>query len=218
MWNRTKLSTALGAAAILTVSAACQQDNPTSAQLQDPGASSQDSTFATNTNRRFDQVERLGNPLTAEVFIQKREHDAYDALPAKQDPAHFTDDIVDFVRNVGGRQPAYADAIAAALVGTSAANPGDKIAVFTTRAAGINATNSATAATVGWLSNVLDPANGYGGRKIMGDDVVDKGLSVVFGTALGNTDHVTPSLVSDNVSANDRTATTTFPYFPTPNP
>jgi hypothetical protein len=214
MWTWKRLPTALAVLSILAVSGACD-DDPTS--LGDSGMSSQDTTFMTNQTRRFDQVERLGNPLTAEVFVQKREHDAYDALPARQDPEHFTDDIVNFVTSVAGREAAYGTAIAGALVGTPA-NPGDKIAVFTTRAAGVTAASMGTAANVGWLSWVLDPVNGYGGRKPMGDDVVDKGLGVVFGSALGNTANVSPGLVSDNVNANDKTPSTNFPYFAGPTP
>ena len=47
-------------------------------------------------------------------------------------------------------------------------------------------------------------ANGYGGRKLQGDDVVDKGLAVIFGSALGNNANVSPGLVTDNVDANDK--------------
>ena len=66
-------------------------------------------------------------------------------------------------------------------------------------------------ANVGWLTYVLDPANGYGGRKLMGDDVVDKGLAVTFGNALGNNNNVSPGLVTDNVN-DPRAESVEFPY------
>src|SRR5687768_16730262 len=92
----TRITASLALLSVVVV-AACEQEGSTSPQLTDPQVASFDSTFSSNPNRRFDQVERLGNPLTAEVFIQKREHDAFDAFPARQDPVHFTDDIVAFM-------------------------------------------------------------------------------------------------------------------------
>lgn len=212
---RSKITGALAALAV-TFAGACEQDELTGLAGQGAGVAAFDSTFASNTARRFDQVERLGNPLTMEVFVEKREHDAYDAYPARQDPDHFTDDVVAFVTTVAKREASYGAAIAGALLGTPA-NRGDKIAVFTTRASGTTAANMATAANVGWLSHVLAPNTGYGGRKLSGDDVVDKGLSVTFGNALGNNANVSAGLVTDNVAENDKAALATFPYLPAPN-
>ncbi len=215
MPNRKTFPAATALLAI-TALAACDRE-PTGATVN-PGETAfaaTDSTFATNPGRRFAQIERHGNPLSMEVFVEKREHDAYDAFEAARDPFHFTDDYVAFVTTVAKRDEAYARAIAGALLGTPQA-PGDMIRVFTARAPGVTAANSATAATVGWLTHVLDPANGYGGRKLMGDDAVDKGTAVVFGTALGNTTNVSPGLVGDNVNENDKAALTTFPYLPAP--
>ena len=212
---RSKLTGALAALAVMAAGA-CDQEEPTGLAGNGAGMAAFDSTFASNSARRFDQVERLGNPLTMEVFVEKREHDAYDAYPARQDPDHFTDDVVAFVTTVAKREASYGAAIAGALLGTPA-NRGDKIAVFTTRASGVTAANMGTAANVGWLSHVLDATNGYGGRKLAGDDVVDKGLSVTFGNALGNNTNVSAGLVTDNVPANDKAPLTTFPYLPAPN-
>ena len=72
-------------------------------------------------------------------------------------------------------------------------------------------TDKATS-TAGWLSWAL--ANGWGGRKLS-DDVVDAGLSAIFGPLL-DPNNVTPGLATDNV-ASDSQFLTTFPYLANPN-
>lgn len=158
-----------------------------------------------NTTTTFDQIERLGNPLVSEVFVDKREHGHFNSSGPSDDVAQFRDDIARFVTTVAGRGQGYADAVAAALTP-------DVLLVRTDRTGG-----GPFGANVGWLTYVLDPASGYGGRKLMGDDVVDKGLAVVFGNALGNNAGVSPGLVTDHVDANDRPHTAAFPYVATPN-
>jgi hypothetical protein len=160
-----------------------------------------------NTTSTFAQLERLGNPLVSEVFVEKREHGHYNVDIPSEDNANFRDDIIGFMTGVAGRDAAYAGAVASALVGG-----GDMLVVRLDKVGG-----GAAGANVGWLTYVLDPANGYGGRKLSGDDVVDKGLAVIFGNVLGNNANVNPGLVTDNVDANDRTHTTTFPYLAGPN-
>ncbi len=178
----------------------------------------QTDTIRLGSNLILAQVERLGNPLAMEVFVEKRFHALHDVTSPFRDPGNFTDDYVLFITTVAGRSEAYAMAIAGALLGT-AANPGDKLQVFTNRAPGVTAVtaNDPANMTVGWLTHVLDPVNGYGGRKLRGDDTVDKGASVVFGTALGNTANVSPGLVTDNVGNTNPAPLATFPYFPGPN-
>jgi len=155
-----------------------------------------------NTARVFTQLERLGNPLVSEVFVEKREHGHYNVDIPSEDNANFRDDLTTFMTTVAGRDAAYAAAVATALVGS-----GDMLVVRMDKVGG-----GPAGANVGWLSYVLDPANGYGGRKLTGDDVVDKGLGVIFGNALGNNTSVSPGLVTDNVDANDRAHSLTFPY------
>lgn len=157
-----------------------------------------------NTTVAFDQMERLGNPLVSEVFIEKREHDHHNTSSPSDDVAQFRDDLARFVTGVAGRDAAYANAVAAALTP-------DMLVVRTDKVGG-----GPFGANVGWLTQVLDPANGYGGRKLQGDDVVDKGLSVIFGNALGNNNNVSPGLVTDNVDANDKAHSATFPYVAAP--
>src|SRR5215212_8902866 len=195
---------ALAAAALL--SAACTDATRTLVEVQPPDTVTvHDTVRIGNTSVTFDQMERLGNPLVSEVFVDKREHGHFNASQPSEDVAQFRDDIARFITTVAGRDPAYANAVAAALTP-------DLLVVRTDKVGG-----GPFGPNVGWLTYVLDPANGYGGRKLQGDDVVDKGLAVIFGNALGNNNNVSPGLVTDNVDANDRAHAATFPYVATPN-
>jgi hypothetical protein len=158
-----------------------------------------------NTAVVFDQIERLGNPLVSEVFVDKREHPHFNTSAPSEDVAQFRDDLSRFMVTVAGRDPAYANAVAAALTP-------DMLVVRTDKVGG-----GPFGANVGWLTYVLDPASGYGGRKLQGDDVVDKGLAVIFGNALGNNNNVSPGLVTDNVDSDERADAAVFPYVATPN-
>jgi hypothetical protein len=158
-----------------------------------------------NTAVVFDQIERLANPLVSEVTIDKREHPHYNTSVPSEDVAQFRPQIARFITTVAGRDQAYANAVAAALTP-------DMLVVRTDKVGG-----GPQGPNVGWLTYVLDPANGYGGRKLQGDDVVDKGLAVIFGNALGNNNNVSPGLVTDNVDADERADALTFPYVAAPN-
>jgi hypothetical protein len=166
----------------------------------------------------FKQVERLANPLAMEVPVEKRFHAQHDVFPPTRDPEFFTDDYIEFITQVAGRSEDYARAIAGVLLGT-ADNPGDKIAVFTNRAPGVTAATandpSGGSPLVGFLSQVLAPDQGYGGRTLV-DDVVDIAAGAVFGTALGNMNNVSPGLVTDNVDSDDVAPLNEFPYFAPP--
>jgi hypothetical protein len=197
---------ALAAAAL--IAAACGDDTRSIVEVQPPDTVTvtiRDTIRIGNTVATFDQMERLGNPLVSEVFVEKREHSHFNVSQPSEDVAQFRDDIVRFITTVAGRDAAYANAVAAALTP-------DMLVVRLDKVGG-----GPYGANVGWLSYVLDPANGYGGRKLQGDDAVDKGLAVIFGSALGNNANVSPGLVTDNVDANDRAHSATFPYLATPN-
>lgn len=153
----------------------------------------------------FDQIERLANPLVSEVTIDKREHGHYNTAVPSEDVAQFRPQIARFITTVAGRDGAYANAVASALTP-------DMLVVRLDKVGG-----GPLGANVGWLTYVLDPANGYGGRKLQGDDVVDKGLAVIFGNALGNNNNVSPGLVTDNVDADERADGVVFPYVATSN-
>jgi hypothetical protein len=146
----------------------------------------------------YDQVDFLGNPLVSEVTILKARHAAYNTTQP-YNSAQFRPETEAFV-TAFGRPQALATILGSVLypdilIVESSKNP----------------------ATAGWLSWAL--ANGWGGRKLT-DDVVDAGLSAIFG------DLVVPDaklcvkftlpLCTDNVGSNDAQFKTTFPYLADP--
>lgn len=145
--------------------------------------------------RAYNQVERLGNPLVSEVFLAKRNHGFHNAGMPSTDVTNHATELKAFVKTVAGRQDNVANTIASVLLPDMLIVQLDKPA------------NSA-----GWLTWAL--ADGYGGRKLT-DDVVDAGLSAIFGPLLSPA-NVTLALASDNVSQNDRAFGTTFPYLAAP--
>ena len=150
---------------------------------------------ASRESRVFTQRERLGNPLVSEVMIQKAHHHEHNTGLPSTDVAAFTDDLTGFITGVAGRDPAYANAIAGALLP-------DMLVTYPRR------DNVNPGTPVFWLSWVF---GGYGGRSLT-DDVVDIGLGALFGSLLGNTNNVTPGLTSDNVATNDIAVGGSFPY------
>jgi len=169
------------------------------------GAACNDSTALTgvDTNRVYNQIERLGNPLVSEVFFPKRDHGLHNnkgpiddtktmALGGTDVPGH----IRSFVSQFPNRTEKTITTLQAVLAP-------DELLVFPNR----------TPATAGWLSWAL--ANGYGGRKLT-DDVVDVGLSAVFGNAVDAAQPVLAGLTSDNVGPSVRSFSTTFPYLEAP--
>ena len=156
-------------------------------------------TIRFNEFRVFNQVERLGNPLVAEVLLQKRDHDFHDAGTPSTDRTNFRTKVIAFITGVAGRSAATAAAIADALLP-------DMLTLQTDKAA----------STAGYLSYVLNP-NAYGGR-LLANDVVDISLLAVFGPLLDPA-NVSPGLVSDNVPSfgGGPVPTATFPYLSAPN-
>ena len=186
----TSLRSAVFGIAVVAVTVAC---NDTAADRN--GLITGMRPVASREGRVFTQRERLGNPLVSEVMIQKAHHQAHNAGMPSTDVGEFTDDLTGFVTGVAGRDPAYANAIAGALLP-------DMLVTYPKR------DNVNPATQVFWLSWAF---GGYGGRKLT-DDVVDIGLGVIFGPLLGNTNNVSPGLTTDNVSNNDVAFGTTFPY------
>lgn len=170
---------ALSALALFAVAACSDDDSSTGPQL----------------DRTYDQIERLGNPLTSEVFLAKRNHGFHNSGNPNTDAANHGVELRAFVRNVGGRNETVANTIASVLL--------PDMLIVQTDKPGTGA---------GWLTWAL--ANAYGGRKLT-DDVVDAGLAAIFGPLLSN-QNVTMQLTTDNVSANDKQFSATFPYLATP--
>jgi hypothetical protein len=145
----------------------------------------------TGNDRVYVQVERLGNPLVSEVFLAKRNHGFHNAGKPSTDVASHATELKAFVTTVAGRDAAVANTLASVLLP-------DMLIVQTDKAT----------TTAGWLTWAL--ANGYGGRKLT-DDVVDAGLSAIFGSLL-SPNNVSAGLTTDNVNQNDKPFMTTFPY------
>jgi hypothetical protein len=159
--------------------------------------SDDDGMAAPTTPRMFNQGQRLGNPLVSEVLLAKRSHPTHGSIGPDQDATLVAPEVVDFLKTVAGRDPAYINAIAPALIP-------DMLIVDTSK----------DPSTAGWLSTTL--SGGWGGRRLQ-DDVVDLALTAVFGSALGDPDHATPQLTTDNVAFDSPNVTTTFPYLAPPN-
>jgi len=161
-------------------------------------ACSDDDTGGTGPGTRmYNQVQRLGNPLVSEVLLSKRDHATHGSIGPDQDAALVAPLVVDFMTSVAGRDPAYIQAIAPALIP-------DVLVVDTSK----------DPSTAGWLSTTL--SGGYGGRKLQ-DDVADLALTAIFGSALGDAAHATPELTTDNVPFDSPGVTSTFPYLGPPN-
>jgi hypothetical protein len=147
----------------------------------------------------YEQVEFLGNPLVSEVTIEKANHDSYNRTQP-YNTAVFGPQSLAFINFFRSGQPDVANTLGAVLYP-------DMLIVE----------SSKSPATAGWLSWAL--ANGWGGRKLS-DDVVDAGLSAIFGKILNPTgaycDNFTLPLCTDNVPANDKAFSSTFPYLASP--
>jgi hypothetical protein len=159
--------------------------------------SSNDSTAP--TTREYNQVQRLGNPLVSEVFLAKRDHAYHGSIGPADDAAAFSATVAAFPAAFG-RAPVIGTTLSAVLLP-------DMLIVQLDQP-----TN-----TSGWLSWAL--ANGWGGRNLS-DDVVDAGLTAIFGPLLGDAanqlcPNFTLPLCTDNVPDPGR-HTTTFPYLKPP--
>jgi len=165
------------------------------------GSACNDSTELTgvDTNRIYTQIERLGNPLVSEVFFPKRDHGLHNNKTPIDDSkamAQGGSDVPGHIRSFVSQFPNRTEKTITTLQAVLAP---DELLVFPNRAP----------ASAGWLSWAL--ANGYGGRKLS-DDVVDVGLSAVFGNALDAAQPVLTGLTSDNVGPSVRSFSTTFTY------
>jgi Domain of unknown function (DUF4331) len=191
-WNATRLA---GSALVtLLLATGCSETSPTTVTSE-----ANQSRSGAQGAAVYDQVDFLGNPLVAEVTILKSNHDAYNrTMPYASDT--FRQQTEDFIVNVGGRPRAYAQVVAGVL------HP-DMLIVD----------SSKPAASAGWLSWAL--SSGYGGRKLT-DDVVDIGLYAIFSSLLSpDGASCAPGalpLCTDNVNANDKPFSSTFPYLAAP--
>ncbi len=148
---------------------------------------------------RYEQVEFLGNPLVSEVTIVKANHDRYNRTQP-YNTAEFGPQSLAFINAFRGGQPEVANTLGAVLYP-------DMLIVESGR----------NPATSGWLSWAL--ANGWGGRNLS-DDVVDAGLSAIFGKIVSPNGAYCENgqlpLCTDNVPANDKAFPGRFPYLASP--
>src|SRR5206468_1825960 len=97
------------------------------------------------TERAYNQIQRLGNPLVSEVFLAKRSHPVHGATGPAQDVTLISAELKAFVANVAGRNATVQNTLAAVLLPDGLIIQTDK-----------------DPASAGWLSWAL--ANGWGGR------------------------------------------------------
>lgn len=209
---RTRIAKLFTASALLalTVTAGCADETPTGI------AGATDNKVSGNGARVYEQVEFLGNPLVAEVTIVKANHDAYNrTMPYA--PSAFRSETESFIVNVAGRPAGYAGLVASVLYSTGVTGS-DMLIVD----------SSAPAGSAGWLrwvppiNAVYNGGNavaGYGGRRLA-DDVVDIGLYAIFSNLLSPAGaSCAPGMLplcTDNVDANDKPFSNTFPYLAAP--
>jgi hypothetical protein len=192
-WNATRLAgSALVALALAT---GCSGDGSPTAVGSPTAARS----GGAPESKVYDQIDFLGNPLVAEVTIAKANHNAYNrTMPYASDT--YRPETESFIVNVAGRPLAYAQVVSSVLYR-------DMLIVDASK----------PASSAGWLSWAL--ANGYGGRRLT-DDVVDIGLYAIFSSLLSaDGASCAPGalpLCSDNVNANDKPFSSTFPYLAAP--
>ena len=153
---------------------------------------SSNSVTGLSADRVYVQIDRLGNPLVSEVFFPKRDHGLHNNSTPSTDVANGFPAKIKAFTDGFSRGATIGNTLGAVLIP-------DMLLVFPNRAP----------ATAGWLSWAL--ANGYGGRKLT-DDVVDAGLTAIFGNLLDPSATVLPGLTSDNISTSTRTYLSTFPY------
>ncbi|HEV7704507.1 MAG TPA: DUF4331 family protein [Gemmatimonadaceae bacterium] len=151
------------------------------------------------STREYNQVQRLGNPLVSEVFLAKKDHAFHGSVGPSADVAAFAPTVKAFPAGFG-RDAVIGNTLASVLLPDMLIVQLDK-----------------PASSAGWLSWAL--ADGYGGRTLS-DDVVDAGLTAIFGPLLGDPTHKVCDnfalpLCTDNVADPGR-HTDTFPYLKPP--
>ena len=197
-WTRS-LAVACVLGSALTLAACADESNARGAT--DPTASTRtdDAVGESDDDVKYEQVEFLGNPLVSEVTIVKANHDRYNRTQP-YNTAEFGRQSLAFINTFRPNQPVVANTLGAVLYP-------DMLIVESSKAP----------STSGWLSWAL--ANGWGGRNLS-DDVVDAGLSAIFGTVITSAGAYCPNgqlpLCTDNVPMNDKPFARTFPYLASP--
>src|SRR3954470_6365750 len=100
-----RLPAALRLALVCLVAAAC-----------DDGSDIVASTNPVDANRVYNQIERIGNPLVSEVFLEKRDHGFHNSGAPSTDVSQFKTKLESFVRNVPGRNTTVQTTLSAVLL------------------------------------------------------------------------------------------------------
>jgi hypothetical protein len=145
----------------------------------------------------FVQKDQMGRPAVNTVFVSSSSKDAFNTTIPSQQGAMFQSM---FEANLTGLSPAYA-------------NPGDANALGLTASAftGLLATDVLNVSLDG-KTTFFDGTNVLTGRALA-DDVITVELLLIFG---GEDFTENPTLSDDNVDANDKDFSTSFPYLASP--
>lgn len=145
----------------------------------------------------FIQADQMGRPAINTVFVGADKKDAFNTTPPSQQAAAYKSS---FEAGLKGLSPAYAKA-------------GDKnaLGLDAPTFASVLATDVLSVSTTG-KTTFFDGTNVLTGRALA-DDVISVELLLIFG---GETGGENPTLSDDNVSKNDKTFLTSFPYLAKP--
>lgn len=153
--------------------------------------------IATDFSGSFAQKDQLGRPAVNTVFVSSASKDEFNVTVPSQQGAKFQSM---FEANLTGLSPAYANTGDANALGLDAAT-------FT----GLLATDVLNVSLDG-TTTFYDGTNVLTGRALA-DDVITVELLLIFG---GEDFSENPTLSNDNVDANDKDFSTSFPYLASP--
>lgn len=139
----------------------------------------------------YQQDDQMGRPAINTVFIAPANKDKFNTTPPSSQNAAFASEISAKLTAFG---------YTSNILGLNNAG-------FT----GVLATDVLTAATVG-TTTFYDGTNVLTGRTLA-DDVINVELILIFG---GSTGASNPGLTNDNVDANDKPFSASFPYLASP--
>lgn len=145
----------------------------------------------------FAQEDQMGRPAINTVFVSMADKNTFNVtVPSSQNAAFQTK----FQDKLEALNPAHTDPMYTNALGFNAEQ-------FT----GALATDVLTVSLVG-TTTFFDGTNVLTGRAL-GDDVISTELLLIFGGPMGADN---PGLTNDNVSANDKTFSASFPYLASP--
>lgn len=148
----------------------------------------------------FAQEDQMGRPAVNTVFVSSSMKDNFNTTIPSQQSGSFQ---MMFQNNLEALSPAYS-------------NPGDANALGLTSAqfTGLLATDVLNVSLDG-TTTFFDGTNVLTGRALA-DDVITVELILIFGGEDGLTASENPGLSDDNVSANDKAFSQSFPYLASP--